>query len=187
MRNLECWYCLFPNWSVPLCNLPDQSTWPILSLSSLLGRNERVLEAMTERAEMDEVERFQPLLDGLKSGTSIAHKACIPVKWPTSGIQDRKTEVHLTFFFIWPFKRTHRVVTNNVFYISEFFLKGKWLLFSLKSRERTVFLIRRWKKGMVFIYKLGKPRPRTNCTFKSPEFFRPLSSLDLCLNQVNLL
>lgn len=54
---------------------------------------------MTERAEMDEVERFQPLLDGLKSGTSIALKACIPVKWPTSGIQDRKTEVHLTFFF----------------------------------------------------------------------------------------
>ncbi|MXQ90941.1 hypothetical protein E5288_WYG005424 [Bos mutus] len=41
--------------------------------------NERVLEAMTERAEMDEVERFQPLLDGLKSGTSIAVKACIPV------------------------------------------------------------------------------------------------------------
>ncbi|XP_016061029.1 PREDICTED: protein diaphanous homolog 1 [Miniopterus natalensis] len=36
--------------------------------------NERVLEAMTERAEMDEVERFQPLLDGLKSGTSIALK-----------------------------------------------------------------------------------------------------------------
>ncbi|KAB1281235.1 Protein diaphanous-like protein 1 [Camelus dromedarius] len=54
--------------------------------------NERVLEAMTERAEMDEVERFQPLLDGLKSGTSIALKAC---------------------------------------------------------RERTVFLIMRWKKGMV--------------------------------------
>uniref|UniRef100_A0A8C0XHB1 Diaphanous related formin 1 n=1 Tax=Castor canadensis TaxID=51338 RepID=A0A8C0XHB1_CASCN len=36
--------------------------------------NERVLEAMTERAEMDEVERFQPLLDGLKSRTSIALK-----------------------------------------------------------------------------------------------------------------
>lgn len=36
--------------------------------------NERVLEAMTERAEMDEVGRFQPLLDGLKSGTSIAVK-----------------------------------------------------------------------------------------------------------------
>lgn len=36
--------------------------------------NERVLEAMTERAEMDEMERFQPLLDGLKSGTSIALK-----------------------------------------------------------------------------------------------------------------
>ncbi|KAM5299883.1 protein diaphanous homolog 1 isoform 2-T2 [Ctenodactylus gundi] len=36
--------------------------------------NERVLGAMTERAEMDEVERFQPLLDGLKSGTSIALK-----------------------------------------------------------------------------------------------------------------
>ncbi|XP_006891194.1 PREDICTED: protein diaphanous homolog 1 isoform X1 [Elephantulus edwardii] len=36
--------------------------------------NERVLEAMTERAEMEEVERFQSLLDGLKSGTSIALK-----------------------------------------------------------------------------------------------------------------
>ncbi|XP_012583232.1 PREDICTED: protein diaphanous homolog 1 [Condylura cristata] len=36
--------------------------------------NVRVLEAMTERAEMDDVERFQPLLDGLKSGTSIALK-----------------------------------------------------------------------------------------------------------------
>ncbi|XP_036281171.1 protein diaphanous homolog 1 isoform X2 [Pipistrellus kuhlii] len=36
--------------------------------------NERVLEAMTERAEMDEVERFQPLLVGLKSETSIALK-----------------------------------------------------------------------------------------------------------------
>ncbi|XP_044520459.1 protein diaphanous homolog 1 [Gracilinanus agilis] len=36
--------------------------------------NERVLEAMTERAEMDEVDRFQPLLEGLKSGTSIALK-----------------------------------------------------------------------------------------------------------------
>ncbi|XP_028383158.1 protein diaphanous homolog 1 isoform X1 [Phyllostomus discolor] len=36
--------------------------------------NVRVLEAMTEKAEMDEVERFQPLLDGLKSGTSIALK-----------------------------------------------------------------------------------------------------------------
>lgn len=174
MRNLECWYCLFPNWSVPLCNLPDRSTWPILSLSSLLGRNERVLEAMTERAEMDEVERFQPLLDGLKSGTSIALKACIPVKWPTSGIQDRKTEVHLTFFFlIWPFKSTHGAVTNNVFYISKFFLKGKWLLFSLKSRERTVFLITRWKKGMVFIYKLGNQGP------EQITLWNPRNSLDL--------
>ncbi|XP_036605328.1 protein diaphanous homolog 1 isoform X3 [Trichosurus vulpecula] len=36
--------------------------------------NERVLEAMTERAEMEEVDRFQPLLEGLKSGTSIALK-----------------------------------------------------------------------------------------------------------------
>ncbi|XP_021506906.1 protein diaphanous homolog 1 isoform X1 [Meriones unguiculatus] len=36
--------------------------------------NIRVLGAMTERAEMDEVERFQPLLDGLKSGNSIALK-----------------------------------------------------------------------------------------------------------------
>lgn len=46
------------------------------SLSFILDRNERVLEAMTERAEMDELERFQPLLDGLKSGTSIALKVC---------------------------------------------------------------------------------------------------------------
>ncbi|XP_038626784.1 protein diaphanous homolog 1 [Tachyglossus aculeatus] len=36
--------------------------------------NERVLGALTDRAEMDEVERFQPLLEGLKSGTSIALK-----------------------------------------------------------------------------------------------------------------
>lgn len=59
---------------------------------SLLVRNERVLEAMTERAEMDEVERFQPLLDGLKSGTSIALKACIsPETGPKGGIQDGRT------------------------------------------------------------------------------------------------
>lgn len=62
---------------------------------------------MTERAEMDEVERFQPLLDGLKSGTSIALKACVPMKWPTSGIQDRKTEVHLTFFFSFELLKEH--------------------------------------------------------------------------------
>ncbi|XP_078509624.1 protein diaphanous homolog 1 [Lissotriton helveticus] len=36
--------------------------------------NERVLEAMTERAEMEEMDRFKPLLDGLKSGTSVALK-----------------------------------------------------------------------------------------------------------------
>lgn len=69
-----------------------QSTWAILSLSFLLGRNERVLEAMTERAEMDEVERFQPLLDGLKSETSIALKACIsPETGPKGRIQYGKT------------------------------------------------------------------------------------------------
>uniref|UniRef100_A0A8D0HFY2 Diaphanous related formin 1 n=1 Tax=Sphenodon punctatus TaxID=8508 RepID=A0A8D0HFY2_SPHPU len=40
--------------------------------------HERVLEALTERAEVDEVERFRPLLDGLKSGTSVALKvACM--------------------------------------------------------------------------------------------------------------
>ncbi|KAK2496320.1 hypothetical protein MC885_004935 [Smutsia gigantea] len=51
--------------------------------------NERVLEAMTERGEMDEMERFQPLLDGLKSGTSIALKACIsPETGSKSRIQD---------------------------------------------------------------------------------------------------
>uniref|UniRef100_A0A6I8NXI8 Diaphanous related formin 1 n=1 Tax=Ornithorhynchus anatinus TaxID=9258 RepID=A0A6I8NXI8_ORNAN len=36
--------------------------------------NERVLGALTDRAEMDDMERFQPLLEGLKSGTSIALK-----------------------------------------------------------------------------------------------------------------
>ncbi|XP_074866008.1 protein diaphanous homolog 1 isoform X2 [Carettochelys insculpta] len=40
--------------------------------------HERVLEALTERAEVDEVERFGPLLDGLKGGTSVALKvACM--------------------------------------------------------------------------------------------------------------
>ncbi|XP_060109936.1 LOW QUALITY PROTEIN: protein diaphanous homolog 1 [Heteronotia binoei] len=40
--------------------------------------HERVLEALTDRAEMDEVERFKPLLDGLKSGTSVVLKvACL--------------------------------------------------------------------------------------------------------------
>ncbi|KAL8194407.1 UNVERIFIED_CONTAM: Protein diaphanous 1 [Gekko kuhli] len=40
--------------------------------------HERVLGALTDRAEMDEVERFKPLLDGLKSGTSVVLKvACL--------------------------------------------------------------------------------------------------------------
>ncbi|EMP35341.1 Protein diaphanous like protein 1 [Chelonia mydas] len=40
--------------------------------------HERVLEALTERAEVDEVERFGPLLDGLKGGTSVVLKvACM--------------------------------------------------------------------------------------------------------------
>ncbi|XP_067423047.1 protein diaphanous homolog 1 isoform X2 [Emydura macquarii macquarii] len=40
--------------------------------------HERVLEALTERADVDEVERFGPLLDGLKGGTSVALKvACM--------------------------------------------------------------------------------------------------------------
>ncbi|KAG6924041.1 diaphanous related formin 1 [Chelydra serpentina] len=40
--------------------------------------HERVLEALTERAEVDEVERFGPFLDGLKGGTSVALKvACM--------------------------------------------------------------------------------------------------------------
>ncbi|XP_062986128.1 protein diaphanous homolog 1 [Elgaria multicarinata webbii] len=40
--------------------------------------HEQVLGALTERAEMDEVERFKPILDGLKSGTSVALKvACL--------------------------------------------------------------------------------------------------------------
>ncbi|KAJ6655472.1 hypothetical protein lerEdw1_005173 [Lerista edwardsae] len=40
--------------------------------------HERVLGALTERAEMDEVERFRPILDGLKSDTSVALKvACL--------------------------------------------------------------------------------------------------------------
>lgn len=37
-------------------------------------RHEQVLGALTERAEMDEVERFKPIVDGLKSGTSVALK-----------------------------------------------------------------------------------------------------------------
>ncbi|KAH0618159.1 hypothetical protein JD844_017145 [Phrynosoma platyrhinos] len=36
--------------------------------------HEHVLGALTERAEMDDVERFKPILDGLKSGTSVALK-----------------------------------------------------------------------------------------------------------------
>ncbi|KAM5170129.1 protein diaphanous homolog 1 [Mantella aurantiaca] len=36
--------------------------------------HERVLEALTERAEIAEMERFKPLLDGLKSGTPVALK-----------------------------------------------------------------------------------------------------------------
>ncbi|OCT88420.1 protein diaphanous homolog 1 isoform X1 [Xenopus laevis] len=36
--------------------------------------HERVLEALTERAEMEEMERFKPLLDGLSSGNSVALK-----------------------------------------------------------------------------------------------------------------
>ncbi|XP_068133876.1 protein diaphanous homolog 1 [Hyperolius riggenbachi] len=36
--------------------------------------HERVLEALTEKAEMAEMERFKPLLDGLKSGTPVALK-----------------------------------------------------------------------------------------------------------------
>uniref|UniRef100_A0A452IFE4 GBD/FH3 domain-containing protein n=1 Tax=Gopherus agassizii TaxID=38772 RepID=A0A452IFE4_9SAUR len=40
--------------------------------------HERVLGALTERAEVDEVERFGPLLDGLRGGTSVALKvACM--------------------------------------------------------------------------------------------------------------
>ena len=56
-----------------------------------------------------------------------------------------------------------------------------------KKQRNNCFPHYEMEKDMVFIYKLGKPRPRTNYTFKSPEFFRPLSSLDLCLNQVILL
>jgi hypothetical protein len=53
---------------------------------------------MTERAEMDEVERFQPLLDGLKSRTSIALKACISLEsGPKNRVQDGRTYVHLPF------------------------------------------------------------------------------------------
>ncbi|XP_015266616.1 PREDICTED: protein diaphanous homolog 1 [Gekko japonicus] len=46
-----------------LCILPHQE-----------ALHERVLGALTDRAEMDEVERFKPLLDGLKSGTSVVLK-----------------------------------------------------------------------------------------------------------------
>ena len=50
---------------------------------------------MTERAEMDEVERFQPLLDGLKSGTSIALNAQGGQKPPVE--QKGKSSLDLDF------------------------------------------------------------------------------------------
>lgn len=112
-----------------LCTCLCQSTQPVLSLSLLSGRNERVLEAMTERAEMDEVERFQPLLDGLKSGTSIALKACIPMK------RGPKVEFKIERLkFIWPFKRTHGVVTNDIYFrvLSE----GKMITLLSKKAEK---------------------------------------------------
>lgn len=43
-------------------------------LLQLEDMNERVLEVMIERVEMDEVECFQLLLDGLKSGIIIVLK-----------------------------------------------------------------------------------------------------------------
>ncbi|NXE53376.1 DIAP1 protein, partial [Casuarius casuarius] len=64
--------------------VPSMMTDAVKLLSALCilpqpeGMYEQVLEALTERAEMDEVERFKPLLDGLKSGTSVALKvACM--------------------------------------------------------------------------------------------------------------
>lgn len=125
---------------------------------------------MTERAEMDEVERFQPLLDGLKSGTSIALKACKPhAAGPKSGSQgsfDLLREHVECFTFLVPSERKTIVRLSK------------------EGRERTVFLILRWKKGLVFIYKLGKSRPRTNYTIKSLDSFRPLSPPDLCFTRV---
>ncbi|XP_013926290.1 PREDICTED: protein diaphanous homolog 1-like [Thamnophis sirtalis] len=49
-----------------------------VSLNNNPVRHEQVLGALTERAEMNEVERFKPIVDGLKSGTSVALKvACL--------------------------------------------------------------------------------------------------------------
>ncbi|XP_053102654.1 protein diaphanous homolog 1 [Hemicordylus capensis] len=63
---------------------PSMMTDAIKLLSALcilpqpVDMHEQVLGAMTQRAEMDEVERFKPILDGMKSGTSLALKvACL--------------------------------------------------------------------------------------------------------------
>lgn len=63
------------------------------------------------------------------------------------------------------------MISNYTFYISQFVLTGKQ-----EGRGRTVFLIMRWEKGMVSIYELGKPRPRTKYTIQALELFRPLLS-----------
>ncbi|XP_077166966.1 protein diaphanous homolog 1 [Paroedura picta] len=64
--------------------VPSMMTDAVKLLSALCilphheALHERVLGALTDRAEMDEVERFKPLLDGLKSGTSVVLKvACL--------------------------------------------------------------------------------------------------------------
>lgn len=48
-----------------------------------------------------------------------------------------------------------------------------------KKAEKELFLITNWEKGMVFIYKLVKPRPRTKYTIKFLRLFKPLCSPDL--------
>lgn len=48
-----------------------------------------------------------------------------------------------------------------------------------KKAEKELLLIMQWGKGVVFIYKLVKPRPRTKYTIKFLKLFRPLCSPDL--------
>ncbi|XP_061442111.1 protein diaphanous homolog 1 [Rhineura floridana] len=64
--------------------VPSMMTDAITLLSALcilpqpVDMHEQVLGALTQRAEMDEVERFKPILNGLKSDTSVALKvACL--------------------------------------------------------------------------------------------------------------
>ncbi|KAI5931126.1 Protein diaphanous1 [Manis javanica] len=63
-----------------------ESTQTVLSLSLFPERNWRFLRAVMESTKTEDMERFRPLLDGRKSGTSIALKACIS---PDTGSKSR--------------------------------------------------------------------------------------------------